>query len=386
MSFCFNIDMLIKAISENMLKMAEEQTKEIPCDVEEIRSDYSNYDRAVRRLERIEDVEYRRNGYENLRDEICRRYHPNTFSEEVFYLADEFSRPYNRFLTYDSPPYISALPEDASSSRLQQHFQAFIFILYADVQRRLLMMSEKSENDNKPNEAAMIKSMEEAQKKGITGHVAHSLEEHYAMEEQRKKRKQEERIRKLENEKEEMSKRIESLENKVSIVAGTFGAIGQAASAFSSNITTPSQSINNNDTGISKIIIQKATAVEEGFIEDTPLPSFGLSSKQQAHWGTVYNSLVRKEWLIKSEVTKLEFVYIMCAVGNQRFKQIQWHGATNALADIVRRKLQVAGVDRWKIAPMVFLDKNGKLLPTSFENTNSPSQKTQKIIDGIFDE
>lgn len=386
MNFCFNIDMLIKAISENMLKMAEEKTKEIPCDVEEIRSDYSNYDRAVRRLERIEDVEDRRNGYENLRDEICRRYHPNTFSEEVFYLADEFSRPYNRFLTYDSPPYISALPEDATSSRLQRHFQAFIFILYTDIQRRLLMMPEKNDNDNKQNEEDMIKSMEEARKKGITGYVAHSMDEHYEREEQRKKRKQEERIRKLEIEKDEMAKQLKTLETKITIVAGTFGAIGQAASALSSNITTPPQSRNNNGTGISNTIIQNTTAGEEESIEVTPLPSFGLSSKKQAHWGTVYTRLVGKGWLKKSEVTKLEFVYIMCAVGDKRFKQIKWHGATNALADIVRRKLQVDGVDRWEIAPLVFLDKNGKPLPPSFETTKSPCQNTQKVIDGIFDE
>lgn len=120
--------------------------------------------------------------------------------------------------------------------------------------------------------------------------------------------------------------------------------------------------------------------------ENPLLPSFGLSSNKQAHWGTVYTRLVGKKCLKKSEVTKLEFVYIMCAVGSQRFKQIQWHGATNALADIVRRKLQVDGVDRWEIAPMVFLNKNGKPLPSSFETTKSPCQNTQKIIDGIFDE
>lgn len=136
----------------------------------------------------------------------------------------------------------------------------------------------------------------------------------------------------------------------------------------------------NNDTSNTDTLL-----TTEGD-EKTTLPSFGLSSKKQAHWGAVYTRLVGKGWLKKSEVTKLEFVYIMCAVGDKRFKQIKWHGATNALADIVRRKLQVDGVDRWEIAPLVFLDKNGKPLPPSFETTKSPCQNTQKVIDGIFDE
>lgn len=217
MKFC--IDKLMEAIAKNMLSMADEQVREIPNSVEEISSDYSDYDWAVRSLEKLDDEESRRYGFERLRDEICRRYHPNTFGEEVFYLADEFSRPYNRFLTYDSPPYISALPPDASASRLKKHFLAFIFILYTDVQRRLVLMPERKENNDEKNNRDMIKTLEEARKKGVEEHgLIRSEEEHYAREEQRKKRKQEEQLSKMEREKEEMAKRIEKLEQTVEIL------------------------------------------------------------------------------------------------------------------------------------------------------------------------
>lgn len=225
----FSIEKITEAITKNMLSMATEQEREIPSSVEEISSDYCNYDTSVRRLERVRDEESRRYGYEKLRDEICRRYHPNTFCEEVFYLADEFSRPYNRFLTYDSPPYISALPQDASASRLKRHYQAFIYILYTEVQRRLVMMPERNENENRKDDKEMISSMEEARMKGMGSYICRSIEDVESLEERRKKNKQEEKMRKMEQEKDEMSKRLDALEQEMKQVKGTFSMIGQAA-------------------------------------------------------------------------------------------------------------------------------------------------------------
>lgn len=118
--------------------------------------------------------------------------------------------------------------------------------------------------------------------------------------------------------------------------------------------------------------------------DEPPLPSFGITTVTQAHWAEVYGRLTKTGWLIKTEVSQLEFIYIMCGVGDKRFLPIQWHGATNALADIVRRKLQVAVVDRWEVAKKIFLDKNSKPLPGTFENTKSPGEKTAKKIDDIF--
>ena len=118
--------------------------------------------------------------------------------------------------------------------------------------------------------------------------------------------------------------------------------------------------------------------------DEPPLPSFGITTVTQAHWAEIYGRLTKAGWLIKTEVSQLEFIYIMCGVGDKRFLPIQWHGATNALADIVRRKLQVAVVDRWEVAKKIFLDKNSKPLPGTFENTKSPGEKTAKKIDDLF--
>lgn len=119
-------------------------------------------------------------------------------------------------------------------------------------------------------------------------------------------------------------------------------------------------------------------------IEVPPLPSFGLSSEKQKHWSGVYSKLVLTKWLRKEDVKQLEFVYIMCAVGDIRYKRITWYGPTNALAYIVRQHLQVEGVDRWTIAPKVFLDRKSNPLPESFPNTKAPSSSTMKKIDNIF--
>ncbi len=118
--------------------------------------------------------------------------------------------------------------------------------------------------------------------------------------------------------------------------------------------------------------------------ENAPLPSFGFGKETQKYWADVYGQLVRAAWIKKAEVSQLEFVYIMCNVGTQRFLPIQWHGSTGALADIIRRKLQDASMDRWKVSKKVFLDKNNKPLPEKFETTKAPGLKTSKKIDKIF--
>ena len=239
MNSYFSFEKMVKAITLNMMKTTSSIETEIPSDVDEINYDYANYVRTVRRLERIEDKETRRVGYEKICDEICRRYHPSTFEEEVFFLADEFTRPYNRYLTYDKPPYISALPSEASPSRLKKHYKAFIFILYTELQRRLSMMSEKYENENQKDDTDRITSMEEARKKGMYNHVCQSTEDVEALEESRKKRKGEEKIRMMDQDKNEIAKRLEALEQEMKMVKGTFSMIGQAAMGVGIQQVTP---------------------------------------------------------------------------------------------------------------------------------------------------
>lgn len=122
-------------------------------------------------------------------------------------------------------------------------------------------------------------------------------------------------------------------------------------------------------------------------VEKSPLPSFNLNPEKQKHWSDVYQRLTQKVWIKRMEVTQLEFVYVMCAVGgekNRRYEPIIWHGPTNALAYIVRRYLFVDGVDKWAVAKHVFLDKNGRPLPKSFDTCKEP--KSTKTIDDIFKE
>lgn len=130
--------------------------------------------------------------------------------------------------------------------------------------------------------------------------------------------------------------------------------------------------------------IEDAKLLDDDDDGEAPLPSFGLPGDKQKHWVDVYHRLVARGWIRKEDVSQMEFIYILCAVGNKRYKKIQWHGATNTLAHIVRLKLIRSTVDKWDVAKKVFLDKNNNPLPSTFENSKSPGQKTAKIIDDIF--
>lgn len=126
------------------------------------------------------------------------------------------------------------------------------------------------------------------------------------------------------------------------------------------------------------------TSDDVGENDNIPLPSFGFATDTQAHWADVYSRLTKAKWIKREEVSQLEFIYIMCGVGSKRFLPIQWHGPTNALAYIVRWKLQNAIVERWEVSKMIFLNNNNKPLPKSFENSNPPGEKTKKKINDIF--
>lgn len=126
----------------------------------EIALDYRDWVYALQEVELRANARERRMGYMGIAESIREKYKPQSFGEEVYYLADEFARPYNIFLRKDDPPYTSAIPENAKADRVIRHYQAFIYILFLDVKRRLVMMEpnvNKRKNVNKKNKNMIAK-------------------------------------------------------------------------------------------------------------------------------------------------------------------------------------------------------------------------------------
>lgn len=110
-------------------------------------------------------------------------------------------------------------------------------------------------------------------------------------------------------------------------------------------------------------------------------PNFGLDGDQDGieHWENVYTRLTEKEWIRRSEVERLEWVYVCCGEGTAPQHPIVWHSSTAALAYIIRYWLK-----DWTIAQSVFCLKDNKMLPPNLKTANSPSEKVCDDIDRIF--
>ena len=110
------------------------------------------------------------------------------------------------------------------------------------------------------------------------------------------------------------------------------------------------------------------------------LPHFGLSPDDQQHWADVYHRLVRLNWLVPTEVSSAEWVYLCCGARTPIHRPIVWYGQNNVLAYVIRNYMN----GNWDVAHKVFMLPGGKPLPENLKTANPPSEKTQKKIKDAF--
>lgn len=113
---------------------------------------------------------------------------------------------------------------------------------------------------------------------------------------------------------------------------------------------------------------------------DEVLPHFGLSPDEQKHWADVYHRLVRLNWLVPTEVSSAEWVYVCCGARNPISRSLVWYGANNALAFIIRNYFN----GNWEVAHRVFMLSGNEPLPVNLKTANPPSEKTCNKIREVF--
>ena len=107
---------------------------------------------------------------------------------------------------------------------------------------------------------------------------------------------------------------------------------------------------------------------------------FGMDPCNTAHWTDVYSRLVSEGLIKAGEVTRENFLWLMCGKGTKPVERICWHGTKRQLAYMVRRYLN----SRWDVATKSFNDKNDNALPQSLMTSKPPCPDSAKIIDQIF--
>lgn len=122
------------------------------------------------------------------------------------------------------------------------------------------------------------------------------------------------------------------------------------------------------------------TIADGGNSEEKGLPHFGLSPDEQQHWADVYHRLVRLNWLVPTEVSSAEWVYVCCGARNPIHRPLVWHGANNALAFIIRNYFN----GNWEVAFRVLMLPDGKPLPENLKTANPPAEKICKKIREAF--
>lgn len=113
-------------------------------------------------------------------------------------------------------------------------------------------------------------------------------------------------------------------------------------------------------------------------------PAFGFDPEQQSRWEAGYDWLVQREWIRKSEVDRDEWVYICCGRWTDPKRKIIWRGTTAELACMVRYGFDNGTESKWDTARKVFILKDNKPLPTSFESTRNPAKPVLNAIQDKF--
>ena len=119
-------------------------------------------------------------------------------------------------------------------------------------------------------------------------------------------------------------------------------------------------------------------------VEEAPSPEFVLDPEQQSRWEAGYDWLVQRRWIRKSEVDRDEWVYICCGRWTDPKRKIIWRGTTAELACMVRYGFDNGTESKWDTARKVFILKDNKPLPTSFESTRNPAKPVLNAIQDKF--